>query len=186
MGLNTKTGQVTTDRKQMGIDLDQLIKLRLTVARFGEMDGAAWWNTQGVLGKAGRSVLARGFPATHWFAQARIVCVVASARCAAVFSPPGCFTLWNLPAEIEDAISQRWSAVCRNPNEWTPFFEGLAPRNSGDLLNHLKEQNLIHDNTVHATTTLRRSAEGKAVALPSGGRWRKNTWRWNEAGRRFK
>ena len=153
----------------MNIDLDHLIKLRLTVARFGEMDGAAWWNTQGVLGRAGRSVLARGFPATHWFAQARIVCAVATARCAAVFSPPGCLTVWNLTAEIEDAVSRHWSSVCRNPDAWASFFEGLAPRNSGDLLHHLKEQSLIDSNTVQATTLLRRSAEGKAVALPGTG-----------------
>jgi hypothetical protein len=170
-----KPAIMTTDRKHTGIELDQLIKLRLTVARFGEMDGAAWWNTQGVLGKAGRSVLARGFPATHWFAQARIVCAVASARCTAVFSPPECFTLWNLPAEIEDAVSRHWSAACRNPKHWVSFFEGLVPRNSGDLLHHLQEQNLIGDTTVHATTPLRRSAEGKAVALPGTGHATRDT-----------
>jgi hypothetical protein len=153
----------------MTVDFDHLIKLRLTVARFGEMDGAAWWNTQGVLGKAGRSVLARGFPATHWFAQARIVYAVATARCASVFSPPGCFTLWNLTAEIEDAFSRQWSTLCRKPNEWAPFFDGLASRNSGDLLCHLKEQDLIDDKTVVAVASLRRSAEGKAVSLP--GTW---------------
>ena len=154
----------------MAIDLNHLIKLRLTVARFGEMDSAAWWNTQGVLGKAGRSVLSRGFAATHWFAQARIVCAVAASRCAAVFSPPGCLTLWNLPAEIEDSVSRQWAAACRNANDWTPFFEQLSLRNSGDLLHHLKEQDLIDDSTIQATATLRRSAEGKAVALPGTGK----------------
>lgn len=159
----------------MNIDLDHLIKLRVTVARYGEMDGAGWWNTQGVLGKAGRSVLARGFPATHWLAQARIVCAVATSRCAAVFSPPECFTLWSLPAEIEDAISRQWSAMCRKPNDWAPFFEDLASRNSGNLLRHLKEQNLIDDKTAEAVAPLRRSAEGKAVALPGTGQATRET-----------
>jgi len=71
----------------VNIDLNHFLKLRLVVARFGDMDGAGWWNTQGILGTAGRSVLSRGFPTTHRFAQARIVCSVAAARCAAVFAP---------------------------------------------------------------------------------------------------
>lgn len=51
------------------IDLDQLLKLRLVVGRFGEMDLAKWWNTKGQLGKLGVSALRRGFPRTHRFAQ---------------------------------------------------------------------------------------------------------------------
>ena len=35
------------------IDLDRLLKLRLVVARFGEMDLATWWNTKGQLGRLG-------------------------------------------------------------------------------------------------------------------------------------
>ena len=151
------------------MDLEHLIKLRLTVARYGEMDGAGWWNTQGVLGRGGRSVLGRGFPNTHWFAQARIVCSVATARCAAVFSPPGCLTLWNLPAEIEDALARQWTKWCRSSPEWAPFFDSLAQRNSGDLLRHLKELELIDAGTIQAAAALRRSAEGKAVALPGTG-----------------
>jgi hypothetical protein len=152
------------------IDLGHLVKLRLAVARFGEMDGAGWWNTQGILGKPGQAVIARGFPATHWFTQARIACAVATARCAAVFAPPGCITLWNLPAEIEDDLSGRWTVWCRGPEEWTAFFQELVPRHSGDLLQHLKELNLIDNATCEATKALRRSAEGKAVPLPGTGK----------------
>jgi len=35
------------------IDLDRLLKLRLVVARHGEMDRAGWWNTNGMLGRYG-------------------------------------------------------------------------------------------------------------------------------------
>lgn len=35
------------------VDLNRLLKLRLIVARHGEMDGARWWNTNGVLGSKG-------------------------------------------------------------------------------------------------------------------------------------
>ena len=35
------------------LDFDRLLKLRLVVARHGEMDMARWWNTQGMLGLIG-------------------------------------------------------------------------------------------------------------------------------------
>ncbi len=66
---------------QNAIDYERLLKLRLVVARVGEMDLARWWNTQGLLGTRGKVVLARGFPHTHCFAQARVVFTVARARC---------------------------------------------------------------------------------------------------------
>ncbi len=56
---------------QAAIDLDRLLKLRLVVARFGEMDLAKWWNTKGQLGRLGAAALRRGFPRTHHFAQHR-------------------------------------------------------------------------------------------------------------------
>ncbi|UCG07352.1 MAG: BrxE family protein [Desulfobacterales bacterium] len=62
------------------INLERLLKLRLTVARFGEMDCARWWNTQGILGKFGALALTRGFPKTHRFAQAKIAFSVAAHR----------------------------------------------------------------------------------------------------------
>ncbi len=150
-------------------DLDLLLKLRLSVARFGEMDGAGWWNTQGVLGRGGRAVTSRGFPNTHWFAQARIAFAVATARCTAVFAPPGCLTLWNLPADIEDTFARQWPRWCQNAEAWTPFFQDLSARNSGDLVQHLRQLDVIDDTTVTTTATLKRSAEGKAVALPGTG-----------------
>lgn len=147
-----------------------ILKLRLVVARFGEMDGAGWWNTKGILGTSGRSVLTRGFPQTHLFAQARIACEVATARCNSIFAPPGCLTLWNLPAEIEDQIAAAWPGWCRNPDPWMPFFDNLAQRNSGDLLQHLRDLDLIDAKTEVAVAPLKRSAEGKSVPLPGTGK----------------
>ncbi len=170
--VDVHSGQVKTSLApslRNDMDLIHLMKLRLTVARYGEMDGAGWWNTQGILGKTGSSVVSRGFPATHWFAQARIACAVAAARCKAVFSPPGCLTLWNLPAQIEDDLAIQWTGWCRNAAEWSAFFQDLAPRSSGDLLKHLIEMRLIEPAIVEATKPLRRSAEEKAVPLPGTG-----------------
>jgi hypothetical protein len=83
------------------IDFDRLLKLRLVVARFGEMDIAKWWNTKGQLGRLDAAALRRGFPRTHHFAQARSVFAVAAHRCSEVFEPPGCVTLWRLPEAVE-------------------------------------------------------------------------------------
>jgi hypothetical protein len=62
------------------LNLDRLLKLRLIVARFGEMDLARWWNTRGQLGRHGAAAIRRGFPRTHYFAQARSVFAVAALR----------------------------------------------------------------------------------------------------------
>lgn len=68
------------------IDLDRLLKLRLTVARYGEMDLARWWNTK-QLGPNGAKVLRRGFPRTYHFAQARASFAVAVHRFQSVPKP---------------------------------------------------------------------------------------------------
>ncbi len=107
------------------IDLDHLMKLRLVVGRFGEMDIARWWNTNGQLGRLGTSALRRGFPRTHYFAQARSVFAVAAQRCSEVFDPPDCVTLWRLPAAIEDEFDARWEHWLDNAADWASFFEHL-------------------------------------------------------------
>ena len=89
------------------VDLGRPLELRLVGARFGEMDGAKWWNTKGQLGRLGAMALRRGFPRTHRFAQARSVFAVAAHRCAEVFDAPGYVTLWHLPDSIEDEFDAR-------------------------------------------------------------------------------
>lgn len=153
----------------MNFDPSHLFKLRLVVARFGEMDCAGWWNTRGILGAMGRSALARGFPHTHYFAQARIACSVAAARCQTVFNPPGCATLWNLPAEIEDSIEQNWPQWCQKSDEWSAFFDSLAAPSSKSLLDLLLEFSLIDSATVEAVSLLKRTAEGRSVTLTGSG-----------------
>ena len=112
------------------IDLARLFKLRLVVARHGEMDAARWWNTNGILGRRGSAVLKRGFPSTHYFAQARVVFAVARSRCHELFDPPGCMTLWNLPADIEDQFDERWQDWLDEGDQWEPVFEKLSKRPS--------------------------------------------------------
>lgn len=148
------------------LNLDRLLRLRLVVARFGEMDLAKWWNTKGQLGRLGTAALRRGFPRSHRFAQARSVFAVASHRCSEVFEPPGCVTLWRLPDAIEEEFDARWEQWLDNAAEWTPFFENLETLTGSDLAAILLSLELVSDTEVQAAAKLRRSAEGRAVALP--------------------
>ncbi len=153
------------------IDLDRLLKLRLVVARFGEMDGARWWNTgdtarrTGLLGRAGSVLMSRGFPRTHSFAQARLVFEVARARCLDHFDPPGSVTLWSLPPATEDQFDARWARWLEERSAWKEFFSSIeAPR--PDLLEQMKTLGLATEDDIKAVSRLRPSAEGRGVQLP--------------------
>ena len=148
------------------IDLNRLLKLRLVVARHGEMDGARWWNTQGLLGRYGAVTLSRGFPKTHYFVQARIVFTVARSRCQELFDPPGCMTLWSLPAAVEEQFEIQWQNWLDRVEDWIPFFEQLALLRSEDLLGSLQTLELVSPTHIEAVGKLRRSAEGRAVPIP--------------------
>ncbi len=147
------------------VDLNRLLKLRLIVARHGEMDGARWWNTNGVLGPKGSLLMSRGFPKTHYFAQARLVFEVARARSAERFSAvPGCITLWNLPANIEDEFDAQWADWLDDVDSWAKFFDGLQVQD-GDLLTALRAHDLIDSDHDDQVSRMRRSAEGRAVPI---------------------
>ena len=154
------------------IDFDRLFKLRLVVARHGEMDAARWWNTQGMLGRRGAVVLKRGFPSTYHFAQARIVFEVAKSRCHELFDPPGCMTLWSLPAEIEEQFQEHWQGWLDETDMWTPVFQTVEAQSGGDLLKALGELDLLSQSQFDTVAKLRRSAENRAV--PISGTFRPN------------
>src|ERR1700681_4560873 len=151
---------------QAPIDLDRLLKLRLVVARFGEMDLAKWWNTKGQLGRLGAAALRRGFPRTHHFAQARSVFAVAARRCAEVFNPPKSVTLWRLPEAIEEEFDARWEHWVENAADWLPFFRKLEGLGGSDLHATLRAFEITSDRDAEAFMRLRRSAEGRTVPLP--------------------
>jgi hypothetical protein len=151
---------------QFSIDLDRLLKLRLIVARFGEMDLAKWWNTKGQLGRLGAAALRRGFPRTHRFAQARSVFAVASHRCSEVFDPLECATLWRLPEVIEEEFDARWEKWVESAGDWAPFFQRLESMGGKDLVSELRSFQILTDFDIEAFSRLRRSAEGRAVPLP--------------------
>jgi hypothetical protein len=148
-------------------DFEKLLKLRVAVARFGEMDGAKWWNSRGQLGRHGASVLRRGFPRTYRFAQARSVFAIAAHRCAEVFDPPGCATLWRLSDEHEEAFDAQWENWVDRAHEFAPFFESVESPGTGDLVDVLQNLDLVDSVDIEAYGRLRRSAEGRAVQLPT-------------------
>lgn len=147
------------------IDLDLVFRLRLVVARVGEGDLAKWWNSRGQLGAMGSSVLRRGFPRTHHFAQARSIFAVAARRCAELYSPPDKVTLWQLPADIEDDFNQAWPTWIDRSSEWERFFdelEGCGP----DLVHELRRLDLVTASDLERFAPLKRTAEQRAVAIP--------------------
>ncbi len=148
------------------IDLERLFKLRVAVARAGEMDLARWWNTRGQLGPLGTSALRRGLPRTHRFAQARSVFAVAAHRCRELFDPPKCVTLWSLPASVEEELDSRFEGWLDDAAAWEPFFASIEHLPADDLRGALRALDLVTDADLERTSRLRRSAEGRAVAIP--------------------
>jgi hypothetical protein len=147
------------------LDLDRVLKLRLIVARFGEMDIAKWWNTRGQLGRLGTVAIQRGFPRTHSFAQARSVCAVAAHRCREIFDPPGCVTLWQLPEAIEEEFEAKWEHWLDRANDWIPFFIRLESLQESDLKSALQSFDTVSNQELEMYSRLRRAAGGRAVPI---------------------
>jgi hypothetical protein len=148
------------------LDLAWLLKVRTVVARVGEMDLARWWNSNGQLGPQGASVLRRGLPRTHYFAQSRSVCMVAAARCAQIFDPPGSVTLWNLTDTIEERLQTLWEGWLDDAKGWRPFFERVASIKALDLSACLTELDLVTADDLAATRNLKKSSDGRSVQMP--------------------
>lgn len=149
----------------IAIDLDHLFRMRLVVARVGEMDLARWWDTKGMLAKTGRIAVSRGLPKTHRFAQARAVFAVARARCREVYNPPAAVTLWDLPADIENAFEDRWPTWIEGHAAWTALFEKLEMISTTDLLSAFDALAPLPPSTTDSVKRLRRAADQKAVPL---------------------
>jgi len=94
------------------------------------------------------------------------VFAVATHRCAEVFEPPGCVTLWSLPEAIEEEFDTRWEHWLDRAAEWQPFFQKLEGLQGSDLVAALSGFEVISDADRDALTRVRRSAEGRAVPLP--------------------
>jgi len=157
----TKSADVKAD-----LDLEWLLKVRTVVARIGEMDLARWWNSNGQLGPQGASVLRRGLPRTHHFAQARSVCMVAAARCAQIFDPPGSVMLWRLTDPLEERLETLWESWLDDAKSWQPFFERVAAIKGTDLSACLSEFGLVTADDIAAARSLKKSTDGRSMQMP--------------------
>jgi hypothetical protein len=149
------------------VDLEKLLKLRLVVARFGEMDKARWWNTRGQLGRLGTTAVRRGFPRTHYFAQARAVFAVAAHRCREVFDAEGVVTFWKLPPMIEDQFEARWEHWLDHASEWADFFQDVESLPENGLTAALRAVGAVTDPDLEAFARVPPSAGARALALPN-------------------
>lgn len=150
------------------VDLDRLLRCRLIIARYGEMDLGRWWNTT-QLGADGAQVLKRGFPRTHFFAQARSVFAVASHRSDERLDPLGdvaatSVTLWRLPAEFEQEFDARWEDWLDNAEGWTDLFVRLQ-KPQGDLISALLSEGAVSEADVEAHSRLGRRVDGPRVCV---------------------
>lgn len=148
------------------IDLERLFKLRVVIARFGELDVARWWNSKGQLGPTGARVLRRGFTRTFRFAQSRSVFAIATQKCDELFNPPDCVTLWKLPETIEEKFDASWERWLDQAVAWNSFFERIEELDGKNLVDLLTALELVSNTNLVAYAQLRRSAEGRAVPLP--------------------
>lgn len=149
------------------VDLERVFKLRLAIARLGEMDNAGWWNTKGLLSSAGGFVYKRGFPTTHSFAQARAVFAVASGRCLELFDAPRCITLWHLPPAVEEQFDNHWQDWLDEGERWQSFFTELAAIRGHDVLGSLRKLALIDERMAAVASQLPSLVDSPSLTLPS-------------------
>lgn len=153
----------------VNVDLECLLKLRAAVGRFGEMDGAGWWNTQGVLGPRGAAVYKRGLPETHFFARVRLVSAVAAERSRTVYPASGVATLWSLPPALERSLSfqERSWATNGARKEWAAFESALASPSQNDLAGWLTELGLVEPSIADRLEALTTDPGGKGISIPA-------------------
>jgi hypothetical protein len=152
----------------VSIDLNRLFGLRAAVGRFGEMDHAGWWNTQGVLGARGAAVYTRGLPQTQFLARVRVVSSVAAERSRTLYPAGGVATLWNLPAPLERALSfqERSWATSGASDEWADLESAIASPADSNLAGWLVGLGLVDAGVANRVAALRIDPGGKGVAVP--------------------
>lgn len=147
---------------------EQVTKLRIVVARFGEMDRNKWWNTKGLLSSIGEMAISRGLPKTHVFARCRSAFAVASARSDEVFNPPNSFTLWRLPVEIEDKIEDEWATWIGNPEPWDKFIKEVDGQSKGAVADVIAQLGLASEVTLESLPTFKRASDFRSVPIKAG------------------
>jgi hypothetical protein len=107
------------------IDISQLLRARLWIARLGESDVNGWWRTDGILGPDGAFVGPRVLPRTHPTARARIAFAVAAHACLERHPDREAMHLFKLTPEIEDRFDQLLVDRLADVDFWTAVMAGL-------------------------------------------------------------
>jgi len=147
------------------VDLEWLLKLRVAIARCGEMDLARWWNSNTQLGLAGASVLKRGFPRTHHFAQARSVISIAEHRCNELFPQTDVITLWRLPDVIEEQMELHWDDWIDRAPDWVPFFHAVGKLDTSDPVDALNVLTLVTPGEIKSGKALKRRTDSRGLQV---------------------
>jgi hypothetical protein len=92
--------------------------------------------------------------------------MVAAARCAQIFDPPGSVTLWRLTDPIEERFETVWEGWLDDAKSWRPFFERIAGIKAIDLAACLADLGLVTDDEVAATRSLKKSSDGRSMQMP--------------------
>jgi hypothetical protein len=156
---------MTIPDQQIEPAYDWLLKLRVAVARCGEMDLSRWWNTKKQLGASGSSVLKRGFPRTHHFAQARSVIAVASHRCEQLLSQNDAITLWCLPEALEDRFESLWETWLARHTDWRSYFDAVAAIRTGDVIAAATDLGLVTSDDIKALRALKAAPDGRGLKV---------------------
>jgi hypothetical protein len=96
-----------------------------------------------------------------------VVFSVAAHRCREVFNPPESVTLWQLPETVEEEFESHWERCLDQAGQWRPFFQELEKLKQDDLKIALQSFDLVTSEELELFSRLRRSAEGRAVPLPT-------------------
>ncbi len=151
------------------LDLTHLFRLRAAVGRFGEMDCAGWWNTQGVLGPRGAAVYKRGLPRTHFLARVRVVSGVAAERSRSIYPAPGAATLWSLPPALERQLAfqvRGWATNGSQNGEWEELEATLASPPRDNLAGWLVDLGLVEPEAAEGVASLTPAPGGKGIEVP--------------------
>ncbi len=152
------------------VNFELLFKCRLIIGRFGEKDVADWWNSTGLLSTLGPKVFVRGFPRTEVYARARSILAVASRRSADFFNPADTFSLWSLPAVIEQAFDESLLGWSRESRDWLDLFHDLERMSLQDSLGQfLLDHQVVSKTSLNTATKLKLGPEGKSILLPEIG-----------------
>jgi len=146
-------------------ELDQILRLRLVVARLGESDLLSWWNSR-YLSKTGQSYLRPQFPRTLRLAQVRSAFLVATERCRSIVDREGCVTLWILPAALEIALEARLNRLSTVTPEWNTFFDAIQGLGAMTVVEAIQKLSILPAEMVAAASPGPVSGASGAVELP--------------------